>query len=267
MAQRQVSAYAEMVLTCNEDFHCTGEKVLQEHALLRVVSGQLTVIQAEKSTICEAGQTLLFPKNQLFTLSKQCYDGMPYKSVIISLPTQLLRAFYEINTLKDIRPAEPEILNLDRDALLDSLFASMLPYFDLNKPLPEKLVEIKTHEAIEILRTVRADIDGILSDFSEPGKINLADFMEKNYMFNISLDKFARLTGRSLTTFQRDFKKAFEMSPQRWLTKKRLTLAHYQLSENRKRPVDVYFETGFENLSHFSYAFKKQFGYPPTLLP
>ncbi|SDF55201.1 AraC-type DNA-binding protein [Dyadobacter soli] len=255
-----------MVLTCNEDFHCTGEKVLEEHALLRIISGQLTVTQAERSIVCGPGQTLLFPKNQLFTLSKRCFDDQPYKSVIISLPAKILRAFYE-NTSPDIQPQQPEILRIDQEPLLDSLFASMLPYFDLNKPLAEKLVELKTQEAIEILRSIDPDIDGMLSDFSEPGKINRADFMEKNYMFNISLDKFARLTGRSLTTFQRDFKKAFQMSPQRWLTKKRLTLAHYQLAEKRKKPVDVYVETGFENLSHFSYAFKKQFGYSPTMLP
>ncbi|RZJ76456.1 MAG: AraC family transcriptional regulator, partial [Flavobacterium sp.] len=29
---------------------------------------------------------------------------------------------------------------------------------------------------------------------------------------------------------------------------------------------EVYYETGFENLSHFSYAFKKHFGYAPTRL-
>jgi AraC-like DNA-binding protein len=27
---------------------------------------------------------------------------------------------------------------------------------------------------------------------------------------------------------------------------------------------DVYLDVGFENLSHFSFAFKKQFGYSPT---
>jgi hypothetical protein len=31
--------------------------------------------------------------------------------------------------------------------------------------------------------------------------------MEQNYMFNMSMDKFGYLTGRSLTTFKRDFKK------------------------------------------------------------
>jgi AraC-like DNA-binding protein len=54
---------------------------------------------------------------------------------------------------------------------------------------------------------------------------------------------------------------------QRWLTKKRLELAHYQFFENKKKPVDVCYEVGFENLSHFSYAFKKHFRYAPTDLP
>lgn len=85
-------------------------------------------------------------------------------------------------------------------------------------------------------------------------------------MFNMPLEKFGYLTGRSLTTFKRDFHKAFNSTPQRWLTKKRLELAHYQLNEKNKKPVDIYYETGFENLSHFSFAFKKQFGYSPTEL-
>jgi hypothetical protein len=32
-------------------------------------------------------------------------------------------------------------------------------------------------------------------------------------------------------------------------------VAHYQFVEKKKKPVDVCYEVGFENLSHFSYAF------------
>jgi AraC-like DNA-binding protein len=85
-------------------------------------------------------------------------------------------------------------------------------------------------------------------------------------MFNMPLEKFAYLTGRSLTTFKRDFKKAFNTTSQKWLTQKRLESAHYQLTEKKRKPGEVYYETGFENLSHFSYAFKKQYGYSPTEL-
>jgi AraC-like DNA-binding protein len=45
---------------------------------------------------------------------------------------------------------------------------------------------------------------------------------------------------------------------------KRLELAHYQIREKKRKPSDVYLESGFENLSHFGYAFRKRYGYAPT---
>jgi len=37
--------------------------------------------------------------------------------------------------------------------------------------------------------------------------IDLEDFMEKNYMLNMTAEKFGYLTGRSLTTFKRILKR------------------------------------------------------------
>jgi AraC family transcriptional regulator, exoenzyme S synthesis regulatory protein ExsA len=124
----------------------------------------------------------------------------------------------------------------------------------------------KIEEAISILRSIDKGVDGLLCNFEEPGKINLTDFMERRYMFNMTMYRFGYPTGRSLATFRRDFKKAFNTTPQKWLTEKRLELDRCQIAENRRKPIDVYVETGFENLSHFSYAFKKHFGYPPNTL-
>jgi AraC-like DNA-binding protein len=81
--------------------------------------------------------------------------------------------------------------------------------------------------------------------------------MEKNFMFNISISKCAYLTGRSLATFKRDFQKAFGTSPQKWLTEKRLQQAHFLIAEKRRKPSQAYIDAGFENFSHFTYAFKK----------
>ncbi len=54
-------------------------------------------------------------------------------------------------------------------------------------------------------------------------------------MFNMPMEKFGYLTGRSLTTFKRDFKKTFQTTPQKWLLQKRLQLAHFQLSEKESK--------------------------------
>ena len=52
----------------------------------------------------------------------------------------------------------------------------------------------------------------MLFDFNEPFKIDLEAYMNMNYTFNVPMEKFAKLTGRSLATFKRDFKKIFNAS-------------------------------------------------------
>lgn len=125
--------------------------------------------------------------------------------------------------------------------MLESCLASVVPYFDVTEPFPNLLALLKITEAISILRAIDPDIDSVLANFDDPHKVELIRYMEKNYMFNMALKKFAYLTGRSLTTFKRDFKKAFNTTPQRWLTQKRLEMAHYQLAEKKKKAVEVCF--------------------------
>jgi AraC-like DNA-binding protein len=155
---------------------------------------------------------------------------------------------------------------MNEHLLLESLFNSLLPYFEMKNELPTNIAEGKLDEAISILQSVDEDLFNAIGNFEEPGKINLADFMAKNYMFNMPMEKFSYLTGRSLTTFKRDFKKTFNSTPQKWLTEKRLELAYHQITDLNKKPVDVYYEVGFENLSHFSFAFKKVYGKSPSML-
>lgn len=266
MAKRQIYNNAEIVFSCSEAFHYKGEMIIEEHSLVRVVSGELKVIQADKIYIFGAGDTHLFPRNQLTTLIKYEKDGLPYQAIVLKLTTSYLQDFYTNHTIENIIPKSKKIVPLTKSPLLDSFFASLLPYFELENKLPLEISKLKITEAITILRTLNKDIDSILSDFSEPHKINISEFMERNYMFNMPIEKFAYLTGRSLTTFKRDFKKTFSTTPQKWLTEKRLELARYQLVEKRRKPIDIFYEVGFENLSHFSYAFKKQFGLAPTEL-
>lgn len=266
MPVKQVNHYADIVITCSADDYYRSEKMLEDNVLMRVISGELKIIQADRTYVFSAGDTLLFPRNQLSTLILNAKDDLPCRTVIMRLTTSIIQDYYRTNEVRQNAAHTAGILPFAKNLLLDGFFASILPYFDLEYQLPEKVAAVKIVEAIEILRSLDENVDSILADFSETGKINLSDFMEKNYMFNIPIEQFGQLTGRSLTTFKRDFKKAFQTTPQKWLTQKRLELAHYQLSESKRKPIDIYAETGFENLSHFSFAFKKQYGYTPTQL-
>ena len=266
MTGKQLNRYADKVLVCNGDRRYGGEITLADSVLVGVLAGELKVVQADHTRHAAAGDTLLLPRNQPATLVKSPKSGTPYQAVVLTLPTALVRAYYAQQPPAPALPAAPEPLLFPRNPLLQSLFASLLPYLELQQPLPEKVFAAKLTEALEILRSLDPQSDGVLANLAEPGKVNLVEFMEANYLFNLPLATFSYLTGRSLTTFKRDFHKAFQLSPQRWLTQKRLALAHYQLTTTSRKPVELYLEMGFENLAHFSFAFKKQFGYPPTAL-
>ena len=152
-----------------------------------------------------------------------------------------MRDYYKRHEFKATQPYNHKIRTFDKHLLLESFFASLLPYFEMDEELPGNITAVKVEEAISILRNIDESADRVLAYFEEPGKLDLVSFMEKNYMFNLSLEKFGYLTGRSLTTFKKDFERAFNNTPGKWLTQKRLELAHYQIFEKKKKPSDVYF--------------------------
>jgi AraC-like DNA-binding protein len=257
---------ADIKLSCYEDKFFKSEITFDHHMLIWFISGETKIIQAEHAYVFKAGDIFLVPRNQLATIINYPKDGLPHKTVVMHLSPERLQGFYEGLNIKPKPSSNQKVRSFSNHPLLQSCMASLIPYFEMKDPLPENIASIKITEAISILRVIDKDIDGILANFEEPGKIDLASFMEKNFMFNMPMEKFGYLTGRSLTTFKRDFKKAFNTTPQKWLTQKRLELAHYRLFEKGMKPIDVCYEVGFENLSHFSYAFKKHFGYAPTEL-
>lgn len=240
------------------------EVIFEHHILVWFISGETKIVQAENSYTFKAGDIFLIPRNQLATVINYPSNGMPHKAVAMHLTKERLKDFYSKHKAAVRVQPHQKVYCFSNHPLLESCLASLIPYFNLGENLPADIAHIKIEEAISILRSIDKSVDGLLANFDEPGKINLPDFMDRHYMFNMTLDRFGYLTGRSLATFRRDFKKAYNTTPQKWLTEKRLKLAHYEIAEKKRKPNDVYVEAGFENLSHFSYAFKKYFGYPPN---
>lgn len=257
---------AEVFISCKKEVHYSRELVLQQPALVRILSGEMRIAGAHRSFRFFAGDTVLLPRNQLGRMSKLPLDGQPCMAVSLLFRKERLLHHYSEKPPKQPLHYDNEPRQFQEHPLLKSLFDSLMPYFELGDALPREIAAAKVEEAIRVLRAIDEGVDGLLAHFDEPGKADLIDFMEQNYMFNLPLEKFGYLTGRSLTTFKKDFNTAFNQTPGRWLTEKRLQLAHYQISERRRKPSEVYLEVGFEDLSHFSYAFKKHFGYNPTSL-
>jgi AraC-like DNA-binding protein len=254
-------------VSCKREKHYSREVVLDQHALVYVCAGTLDIAYADQSCRFEPGATVIIPRNEVGRLVKQPVNEEPFRSVSLLFPGDLLRKFYASRPLNQAESKWVGHMEVNRHPLLESFFQSLVPYFDLHDELPPDLAEIKINECLILLDTFDQRVRRILAALNEPGKVDLVEYMERNFMFNLPLAKFSYLTGRSLTTFKKDFKNSFHTTPGRWLIKKRLERAHYQIVVQKQKPIDVYLDAGFENLAHFSFAFKKQFGYNVSQIP
>ena len=257
----------QVFMTCIMDKQFTWENISPQHAVAFIYSGELSLSYGKDALTFVAGDTILVPKNQLSRSIKTPLDGKPFKCVTMALPEEQLREFYQNRHIletwtENISKQRP----IKSHPLLDSFFDSLMPYFEMRDELPNEIVTIKIQELLTIIDAEDKRASAILGTFSEPGKIDLEQYMEEHFMYNLPLERFAFLTGRSLTTFKSDFKKIFKNTPGKWLTEKRLNLAHHKLIAEKQKITDVYHAVGFENLSHFSFAFKKAFGYNPSSL-
>jgi AraC family transcriptional regulator, exoenzyme S synthesis regulatory protein ExsA len=252
-----------MLFSCVHEQHFSAEQLIIHHALSIVISGRMELFTPEGSRFFEEGEMGIMRKNTLLKTRKHpAPDGRPFKSFSIFLTEDFLQRFALQN---NIPPQERftgnPLYEISQESFMHGFFQSLLPYFDNPAFFTSKMAALKTEEAVELLLRLDKSFYTFLFDFNEPFKIDLELFMLKNYLFNIPIIEFARLSGRSLSTFKRDFAKTFGETPERWLKQKRLAEAKNLLLSTSLRPSDVYLHVGFENFSHFSTAFKNYFGY------
>lgn len=257
-----------ILYTCTSERKRGGEELVHEHVLSCVITGEMHLYHNHGTDVYGPGSMGLMRKNLLLKSGKEpAPDGTPLQTLNIFLDQASLRKY---STQQDIAAdgvyTGSAIIDMSHDVFLKGYFDSLLPYFKSGAPLTANMAEIKTREAIELVLRFNNRLKNMLFDYSEPFKIDLEAFMNQNYHYNVPIAQFARLSGRSLATFKRDFKKSFDDTPERWIQRKRLERAHFLITSQKLAPVSVFVEVGFENLSHFSTAFKKYFGYNPSSL-
>ncbi|KQS33397.1 AraC family transcriptional regulator [Dyadobacter sp. Leaf189] len=261
----QGSELSQIVYSCYHARSREGEQFVEEHAFSFQIAGSLVLNDGRGEYISNEGDFRLSRRNSLIKFNKYPPENGDFKSISIFFDQQTLRNFsIEYGYTAAPHQNHASVIELRPDKLLKSYILSLIPYYETNQPDNPDLVSLKLREALLILLQTNPELKDILFDFSEPGKIDLEGFMNQNFHFNVQLKRFAYLTGRSLATFKRDFEKIFHISPSRWLVQRRLEEAYYLIREKGKAPSEVYLEIGFEDLSHFSYAFKKAYGVAPS---
>lgn len=245
------------------------EEMVSEHMLVYLCSGEMDLIAPDKKYHLKKGDAYFVKRNHLVRkIKRPSKNGEPFKGLFLQLKMPFLKKMMSehriiVPLVSNPTTAKSPYVMLKKHPFLNGLFTSLEQYFDAQQYPSKELMEAKLQEAVFTLLQLRPDLGQVLFDFTEPWKINLEEFMNQNYKCDLTVEEFAHYTGRSLSTFKKDFAQIFDLTPSRWIVKRRLEEAKC-LMEKGKKPSDVYLEVGFKNLSHFSTAFKKEFGISPS---
>lgn len=242
----------------------------REYALNYVYSGEMVLDNGTEKICVRKGECVFIPRDHHITMYKRPCDGEQYCGIFMMFTRSFLRKMYArfegYRVAADLPPLASGALKLPATVELASLFASMTPYFDPQVKPRGDFMELKLQEGLLALLHIDERFASRLFDFSQPWKIDILEFLNENYMHEFSMEDLAHYTGRSLATFKRDFKKISDLTPEKWLIRKRLEVAYAKMKEGGRKVVEVYAEVGFKNPSHFSTAFKKHYGISPTAL-
>jgi AraC-like DNA-binding protein len=254
---------SEIVYSCYHELSRKGENFVPKHTLSYQISGSFVLADDNENYTAHPGDFNLIRKNQLVKFVKIPPENGVFESMNIYLSDENLINFSkEFNLHSEHSVNGKPLIPIDVNAVLQNYMTSLRTLLRSNLK-NQSLIDLKIKELLLILLQTKPELKNILFDFSKPFKIDLEAFMNQNYRYNVKLDRFAYLTGRSLATFKRDFEKVFHTSPHQWILQKRLADAHFLIKEG-KSVSDIFVDLGFEDLSHFSYVFKKHFGYSPT---
>lgn len=252
------------IQSCHLGPEISPEQFISEHFFLYLLKGSMRAYDGNKQYEMVPGDFCIARKNHLVRYTKYKDDGA-FEKIIITFDSSFLQKFIERHPLGTI-PAtsnNDSFVFLPKQELITNYIQSLAPYYNGQETLNETFADIKREELLLILLQNTPELKAILFNFGVPEKLDLEAFMLKNFRFNVSLERFAFLTGRSLSAYKRDFQRTFGMPPGVWLKKKRLEEAYFLLSKQHRKPSEVFLEVGFENLSHFSFVFKKEFGRTP----
>lgn len=238
----------------------------QNDYVVHVLSGKKTYKTLEGAWTLTPGQTMYLKKGA--EIVHQYFDD-EYCMLAFFVSDELIRETVDelkgtTNIPAVTNPDEFTAIQIDTTDFLSGYFHSMLNYFRGKDRPPDPILVMKLKELLLTLMSSDPNLSGYFRELSQSDGPSLRQIMEQNFCFNLKLEDYAELCHRSLSAFKRDFNTTFRESPGKWLTQRRINHAAHLLVNRGSSISQAAFESGFEDLSHFSRVFKNQLGTSPS---
>ncbi|PJZ69283.1 hypothetical protein CH373_14330 [Leptospira perolatii] len=231
------------------------------------------VLKGDKRISSFEGEEIPIDEGEIVLMPKDLYmvtDLLPvqnrFESFIFFFSQDIVDEFLASKSVRLLTNSDREMLfHLPYSQSIDLFLTNLRSLFKGVKRGKKDLLRWKLLELLQLV-TIEDKSETFISYLlsnSVKKERDLQEFMNKNYDKPLSVEDYADLTGRSLSTFQREFKKMFHCPPGQWLLDKRMEKARSILEKGNTTVTDVAFEIGYENISHFIKAYKQKYNISP----
>ncbi len=240
------------------------EKMATSHCFIFVLKGCVEVQTPKGNSIMTQADEILFMPRDTYLISDFVIDDGSIEMYLIFVDHDIVNSFLASKINRDEKyNAESIVCKLNSNRHIKQYFNAITNvYFDFENN--KELLKIKILEFLLLIDTNNQEdiVKTLYASEKHKKNRNITTLMLDNYDKNLTVSDFANLSGRSLSSFNRDFKRKYDMPPKQWLTEKRMHKAAKLLS-NGSNVTNCAIDVGYSNVSHFIKAYKTVYGKTP----
>lgn len=256
-----------VIESCIHSMGASGTMFLEEHMLMMVLDGTATLRYGRQTYIVHKNEMILLKKATSVFYEKEgnLEQAGIFDSLMFCLKDELLKEFLTLQNVSMSHMTE-EIQNTVHlmDECLIAFAYSLKPYFNNPASINPGLLRLKVMEMLYDVSTCSKNIFRQILLLRQPIRMDIRQVIEQHYASPVTLPELAYLSGRSLSSFKRDFQNIYNMPPAQWIREHRLRKAKEILQNTKLSVSEVCYSLGFENPTHFSRIFKEQYGVSPS---
>jgi AraC family transcriptional regulator, exoenzyme S synthesis regulatory protein ExsA len=255
------------VLFLNYDCPAKEKKIAKwsEHNhIFYVLSGKKILHTLDGSVTLTTGSIAFIKKGACIV--EQFFEEA-FCVVVFIMPDSFIHSFLE-NYEPGARSTHMQtssVMSIYDDGMISGFYQSILPFFTTTANVPEEIVELKFKELLLYIlhNPGNEELHHYFLSIKGHPQTAIQEIMETNFAYNLSIEAYAKLTNRSVSSFKRDFKAIYHTTPGKWLIEKKLTHAKKLLLQTNSTVAEVAFDSGFENTAHFCRLFKQKTAITP----
>ena len=193
-----------------------GTFFLEQHLLYVVLGGSVKLTCGRQSWTVGKNEMILLRKAHSVSYEKH---GSPetglFESQLFAINDELLKDFLTSQQVNI--PSMTEEYGAQVSPMSDRLVAycwSLAPYFNDPSQINPGLLRLKVMELLFNVMDCSKNIFRQMLQLRQPVKVDVHRVVEENYTSPISLEELAYLSGRSLSSFKRDFQSIYNTTIQ-----------------------------------------------------